>query len=130
MSGDVTLAGRKLAQVGLYCRDLERARLFYRDMLGLPLLFEAGNMLFFRLEGLRLMVGLAGRPEQTVGGSIIYFEAPDIDAVGAALEEKGVKFLGPALTVQQTQTHELKLREFLDPDGNALALMGMVPKAG
>ncbi len=39
-----------------------------------------------------------------------------------------MKFAGPAQTVQQTATHELKLREFFDPDGNALALMGMVAK--
>jgi catechol 2,3-dioxygenase-like lactoylglutathione lyase family enzyme len=129
MAVDSTLAGRKLVQMGLSCRDLDRARSFYRDTLGLPLLFEAGNMLFFQLEGLRLMVGLAQNPEQPIGGSIMYFDAPDIDALGAALETKGVKFTGPAVTVQQTQTHELKLREFYDPEGNPLALMGMVPKA-
>jgi catechol 2,3-dioxygenase-like lactoylglutathione lyase family enzyme len=129
MAADNALAGRKLIQVGLSCRDLNRARSFYRDTLGLPLLFEAGNMLFFQLEGLRLMVGLAHNPEQPIGGYIVYFDAPDIDALGAALQAKGVTFTGPAVTVQQTQTHELKLREFYDPDGNPLALMGMVPKA-
>ncbi len=123
------LGGRKLAQVGLSCRDLDRARAFYRDTLGLPLLFEAGNMLFFQLEGLRLMVGLAHEPDQPIGGSIVYFDAPDIDSLGAALEAKGIEFTGPALTVQRTDTHELKLREFFDPDGNALALMGMVQKS-
>lgn len=128
MESAPTLAGRNLVQVGLSCRDLEAARRFYRDILGLPLLFEAGNMLFFQLEGLRLMVGLTHKPEQPIGGSVLYFDAPDLDALGAALEGRGIKFLGPAVTVQQTQTHELKLREFFDPDGNALALMGMVPR--
>jgi hypothetical protein len=49
--------------------------------------------------------------------------------LGAALEARGVKFLGAAVTVQETETHQLRLREFFDPDGNALALMGMVPKS-
>ncbi|HEY1960805.1 MAG TPA: VOC family protein [Rhizomicrobium sp.] len=129
MGSDLSLASRKLVQVGLTCRDLDRARTFYRDTLGLPLLFEAGNMLFFQLEGLRLMVGLEHKPEQAIGGSLIYFDAPDMPGLGAALEARGVRFIGPAVTVQRTQTHELQLREFLDPDGNALALMGMVPKA-
>ena len=128
MESEPSLAGRKLQQVALTCRDLDRARSFYRDTLGLPLLFEAGNMLFFQLEGLRLMVGLAHKPDQPIGGSVIYFDAPDIEELGAALEARGIGFLGPAVTVQQTGTHELKLREFYDPDGNALALMGMVPK--
>jgi len=123
-----SLAGRGLVQVGLTCRDLERAKRFYRDTLGLPLLFEVSNMLFFQLEGLRLMVGKEHKLGQPIGGSLLYFDAPDIDALGVALETKGVKFVGPATTVQSTATHELKLREFFDPDGNALALMGMVAK--
>lgn len=128
MGDDIGLKGRPLVQVGLSCRDLDGARNFYRDTLGLPLLFEAGNMLFFQLQGLRLMVGLA-EPDRPIGGSILYFDASDMDALGATLEERGVTFLGPAVTVQRTETHELRLREFCDPDGNALALMGLVPKA-
>jgi catechol 2,3-dioxygenase-like lactoylglutathione lyase family enzyme len=127
MECNLTLAGRKPVQVGLSCRDLDRTRVFYRDTLGLPLLFEAANMLFFQLEGLRLMVGLTHEPDRPIGGSLIYFDAPDIDTLGPGLEAKGIRFTGPATVVQRTETHELKLREFFDPDGNALALMGMVP---
>src|SRR4051812_40238958 len=86
----------QVGEVGLSCRDLDRARSFYRDTLGLPLLLEAGNMLFFQLEGMRLMVGLAHNPERPVGGSIVYFDAPDMDALGAALEARGVTFTGSA----------------------------------
>ena len=127
MAQDLSLAGRKLAQVGLTCRDLDRSRSFYRDTLGLPLLFEASAMMFFQLEGLRLMIGKEHQPGSPLGGSLIYFDAPDIDALGQALEVRGIKFTGPATVVQRTETHEIKLREFFDPDGNALALMGMVP---
>jgi len=124
---DDTLAGRSLMQVALTCRDLERAKTFYRDTLGLPLLFEVSGMLFFQLDGTRLMIGKEQKPGSPIGGSLIYFNAPDIDTLGPALEKKGIKFVGPAGVVQRTATHELKLREFFDPDGNALALMGMVP---
>ena len=123
-----TLAGRKLQQVALTCRELDRSRTFYRDTLGLPLLFEVSNMMFFQLDGLRLMVGLAHQPDQPIGGSLVYFDAPDIDTLGPALEAKGIKFVGPAFVVQETATHRLKLREFFDPDRNALALMGLVAK--
>ena len=54
----ISLSGRPLTQVGLSVRDLDRARDFYRDVLGLQLLFETNGMLFFQLAGLRLMVGL------------------------------------------------------------------------
>jgi catechol 2,3-dioxygenase-like lactoylglutathione lyase family enzyme len=127
MGSELNLAGRKLAQVALTCRDLERSKAFYQGVLGLPFLFEASGMMFFQLDGLRLMVGRELKPDSPIGGSVVYFDAPDIDMLGPALEARGVKFFGPAQTVQRTETHELKLREFLDPDGNALALMGMVP---
>jgi methylmalonyl-CoA/ethylmalonyl-CoA epimerase len=121
------LAGRGLMQVGLTCRDLEIAKSFYRDILGLPLMFEVSGMLFFQLEGLRLMVGLQHTEDQPIGGSILYFNAPDIHTLGPALEARGVTFTGPPHVLQKTETHELMLRPFYDPDGNALALMGMVP---
>jgi catechol 2,3-dioxygenase-like lactoylglutathione lyase family enzyme len=120
----MSLAGRDLTQIALSCRDLERARNFYRDTLGLPFLFEANGMLFFQLKSQRLMIGLSA--DGPIGGAILYFDAPDIDTLGPELEAKGVVFLGPAVTVQRSPTHELKLREFRDPDGNPLALMGMV----
>jgi extradiol dioxygenase family protein len=84
-------------------------------------------MMFFDLAGTRLLIGTentAGRP----GGSILYFDAPDLDALAPALEAKGVKFMGPAQVVQRTETHELKIRAFRDPDGNVLQLMGNVPR--
>jgi len=121
-----SLTGRPLIQVALTVRDQDRARCFYRDTLGLPLLFEAEGMMFFQLDSLRLMVGLQHEPGQSIGGSLLYFDAPDIDALGQVLEEKGVVFVSEAKVVQRSKTHELKLREFFDPDGNALALMGSV----
>ncbi|HUJ02948.1 MAG TPA: VOC family protein [Rhizomicrobium sp.] len=123
-----SLGGRGLQQVALYCHDTARAREFYSGVLGLAFLFEASDMLFFQLKDMRLMVGKVRSPDQHVGGAILYFDAPDIDTLGPALEAKGVRFTGPAIVVQETATHRLKLREFRDPDGNALALMGLVAK--
>ncbi len=126
-SNPPTLRDRRLVQVALTTRDIHSSRHFYCNVLGLPLQFEAGGMLFFELPGLRLMIGAensAGAP----GGSILYFDAPDIDTLAPALEKKGVQFLGPVQTVQTTATHDLKLRVFRDPDGNTLALMGMVAR--
>ena len=121
------LAGRKLVQVALTVRDLDRARIFYCDTLGLPLLFEAGTMLFFDMSGQRLMVGLSEKPEQPIGGTYIYFDAPDLSALVPALKAKGVEMIGNTETLQRTDTHELKLQFFKDPDGNQIGLMGMVP---
>jgi catechol 2,3-dioxygenase-like lactoylglutathione lyase family enzyme len=112
--------------VALATRDAERSKRFYRDVLGLPLLFEVPNMTFYQLGELRLMVGV--EPSITPGGSVLYVDAPDIDSLGNELEQRGVRFGGAAIVVQRTEQGELKLREFKDPDGNSLALMGFVPK--
>ena len=100
------------------------------DTLGLPLLFEAGHMLFFDMGGQRLMVGLSEKPEQPIGGTYIYFDAPDVGALASKLRAKGVELIGAIETLQQTPTHDLKLQFFRDPDGNKPGLMGMVPKGG
>ena len=121
-----SLAGRKLVQVALATRDPERSKQFYRDVLGLPLLFEVPNMTFYQLGDMRLMIGV--EPSMTPGGSVLYIDAPDIDTLGSELEKRGVRFSGEATVVQRTDKGELKLREFRDPDGNPLALMGFVPK--
>lgn len=130
MGSELSLAGRKLVQVALTCRDLDRARIFYRDTLGLPLMFEAGTMLFFQLDGVRLMVGLAEKAGKPIaGGTYVYFDAPDLPTLVPALKAKGVEFIGNIETLQRTPTHELKLQFFRDPDGNEIGLMGMVPVA-
>ncbi|MGN6514493.1 MAG: VOC family protein [Rhizomicrobium sp.] len=129
MTQELNLSGRKLVQVALTCHDLDRARIFYRDTLGLPLMFEVPNMLFFDIGGQRLMVGLPEKPGQPVGGgTYIYFDAPDLPALAASLRTKGVEMTGDIETLQRTDTHELKLQFFKDPDGNEIGLMGMVPK--
>ena len=122
-----TLAGRRLVQAALTVTDLARSVGFYRDLLGLPLLFETNGMAFFQAGELRLMIG-TNSPDPPARGTVLYFDAPDIDDLAPALEAKGVTFIGPIEVLQRTETQELKLRIFRDPDGNPLALMGMVAR--
>ena len=122
-----TLAGRKIVQAALTVSDLFKSVAFYRDILGLPLLFETNGMAFFQAGELRLMIG-SNSPDPPARGTVLYFDAPDIDQLAPALEARGVAFTGHIEVLQRTETQELKLRIFRDPDGNPLALMGMVPR--
>jgi methylmalonyl-CoA/ethylmalonyl-CoA epimerase len=97
---------------------------FYRDTLGLPVLFETNGMTFFQSGATRLMIG-AAQPGQQVGGdAVIYFEPRDWSATESALEAKGIAFLHPAQKLQEAPGRELMLRAFKDPEGHTLALMG------
>ena len=121
------LAGRALVQVALPTRDLARARAFYEGVLGLPLMFETGGMAFFQLGNTRLMVG--EREAEKLGPGAVYFDAPDLPALAAALERRGAEFVGPAETLQRAEAGELQLRFLKDPDGNLIGLMGVVVAA-
>ena len=126
MSDD--LSGREFLQVAVSTADLPRAVAFYRDTLGLPFLFEVSGMAFFQVGAVRFMVGDAGPGFKPSKGSVLYFDAPDLPTLAHALEAKGVRFLEAAQTLQQTDAGDLMLRAFRDPDGNHLALMGVVPR--
>lgn len=127
------LDGRDLVQVALPTRVLSRAVDFYSKTLGLPLLFETNGMAFFRLGNLRLMIGQEEEPGESGPAdklrACLYFDAPDLPELGERLEAAGVRFLGPAETVQRTEAGNLQLRFFRDADDNLLALMGLVSHA-
>lgn len=125
----VELGGHRLQQVALTVADLPRAMAFYRDTLGLPLLFESNRMAFFDVAGLRLMIAEdRARPPAARPTSILYFDAPSFEATLAKLRSAGVTLEGGVETVQRSAAGELRLQQFVDPDGNALAIMGLVAK--
>ena len=118
------LQGHGFAQIGLQVSDLDRAVVFYRDVLGMKLLFTANGMVFFDAGDARLMIE-RGQPGRS---ATIYFDDANLERDKPLLEAKGVKFAGPVETVQRTASYDLKLLEFSDPDGNPLALMGKVTR--
>lgn len=113
-----------ICQIALASADPLKLVAFYRDTLGLPVLFEASGMTFFQSGATRLMIG-AAQPGQSVGGdAVIYFEPRDWSAAEARLEAAGIDFLHPAQPLQQAPGRELMLRAFRDPEGHTLAIMG------
>jgi predicted enzyme related to lactoylglutathione lyase len=120
---------KRFEQVAITTTNLAQSMEFYRDRIGLPLLFESNGMAFFDVGGVRLMVAFdkeraaAPRPQ-----AILYFHVDDFDRSVARLKASTIKLVGPVETVQSTSAGDLKLQQFEDPDGNALAIMGVVPR--
>jgi catechol 2,3-dioxygenase-like lactoylglutathione lyase family enzyme len=114
----------KIAQIALSTRDLAKAVAFYRDVLGLKLMFEVSGMAFFDAGGTRLMIGPAHHQGELQNNTYIYFDAGDWHATEAALTARCLKFERDAEVVQRAEGKEHALRFFKDPDGNALAIMG------
>lgn len=123
MTSNPELQLSTIGQIATVVHDVERAVGFYRDTLGMKLLFEVPGMAFFDCAGVRLMLGLPSAPEHDHKGSILYFKVDDIEAAHRTLDARGVPFERPPHLVHKAEDHELWLAFFHDPDGNLLALM-------
>jgi len=123
----MNLTNATVTQLLIPITDFERGVAFYRDVLGLPLLFAVPpQMAFFKCGTTRLLVGVIPEGQQAQRGSQIYFGVPDIHAVHAFLHEHGVEFKAPPHVVSRSAQGEVWLAEFVDPDGNQLALMSEI----
>ena len=118
------LSQSRIGQIAVTCKDVARASAFYRDVLGLRHLFDAGPKLsFYDCAGVRLMLTTAEAPEHDHPGSILYYFVSDIDAVYRELAAKGVKFADAPHVIAQLPDHDLWLTAFDDTEGNMLGIM-------
>ncbi|MGB7760536.1 MAG: VOC family protein [Bryobacteraceae bacterium] len=117
-----------IGQIGITITNLERAIAFYRDTLGLKLLFQVPGLAFFDCAGIRLMLSGAEKPGEQYS-SILYFRVPDIQAAAKTLDGRGAPFDRPPHLVARMPDHDLWMAFFRDPDRNLLALMSEVPRA-
>ena len=114
----------RIGQVAVCVKDLPGAVAFYRDVLGMKLLFEAPpNLAFFDCAGVRLM--LSG---EEGGASIVYYTVDDIAAAARTLESRGVRFETRPHAVARLPGADLWMAAFRDPSGNILELMSEVAR--
>src|ERR671913_590493 len=70
---------RRIGQIAVIAQDIARATRFYRDVLGMRLLFEAPpGLAFFDCGGVRLMLSPPEGSGSAAMSSIIYYDVPDI----------------------------------------------------
>ena len=118
-----------IGQIAIRARDLPEAVRFYRDVLGLDYLFEAGALAFFMCGDVRLMLS---PPEQDE------FDHPAPRCTSAyrtskpptaSCRPRGATFVDEPHLIAKLPDHELWMAFFRDPDGNLLlALMSEVPR--
>lgn len=114
----------RIGQIALHVSDADRAERFYRDTLGLPLLFRFGDLVFFDCDGVRLMLDGGHEPRGPGHAAFcIYLRVAGIEATAATLKTNGVYFEQPPHLVARMPDHELWMAFFRDPDNNLLALM-------
>jgi len=119
----------QIGQIFVNVKDLDRAIAFYRDILGMTFLFQAPpNMAFFDCGGIRIMLGIADRPDLDHPASIIYYKVEDIERIYETFKTRGVEFIVKPHLVAPMPTYDLWLADFKDSEGNFLALMSEVAR--
>jgi predicted enzyme related to lactoylglutathione lyase len=100
----------------LAVNDLERARRFYEEELGLEVEAEVAETVRYRCGG---GTGLAifERPMTPVDRTVAAFEVADIEAEIADLKRRGVEVEGV-----MTLTSGVRRAFFQDPDGNIIGM--------
>lgn len=107
--------------------DVERAKCFYRDTLGLTLLSEEPPFaLVFDANGVMVRLGMAKKlPE--AHGTVLGWRVPEIETAVEKLNGVGVRFERfPGLTQDEkgvwASPTGAKVAWFRDPDGNVLSI--------
>ncbi|HUO84627.1 MAG TPA: VOC family protein [Thermoanaerobaculia bacterium] len=118
-----------IRQIAVTARDVERAVAFYRDVLELPLLFQAPpGLAFFDCGGVRLMLSVPEAGELDHPSSILYFRVADIEQAHQILIGREVRFEEAPRLLARMPDHDLWLASFRDSEGNILALMSEKPR--
>ena len=113
-----------IGQIGLSISDLETAVAFYRDALGMKLLFTAPpGLAFFAAGNVRLMLSCPEQPDSERFTSALYFKVADIQVARDQLAARHVTFEVEPHRVARMPDHELWMAFFRDPDRNLLGLM-------
>jgi catechol 2,3-dioxygenase-like lactoylglutathione lyase family enzyme len=119
----------QIGQIAIAVKDLPSAVTFYRDVLGLPFLFEAPpHLAFFDCGGVRLMLTTPEKPEFDHPASIIYFKVVNIQETTAVLKARGVVFDSDPHLIAKMPNHNLWMAFVRDPENNLIGVMSEVER--
>jgi catechol 2,3-dioxygenase-like lactoylglutathione lyase family enzyme len=122
--------------ITLFEEDLERSKVFYQDVFGLPVVYEDANSAVFKFENTLINLlkipaavdlikpGVVAKPE---AGSRFQFTIPvdDVDAACAELATRGVELLnGP-----MNRPWGIRTASFVDPGGHIWEIAQPLPRA-
>ena len=107
-----------VGQIHISVTDIDTSVAFYRDVLGIPLLFQVPGMpmAFFASGDVRLYLGVPESPEFR-SKVVLYFTVTDIDAEYERLrDQQGMSFTGEPHVVHRDASGELWMTFIRDPD--------------
>src|SRR5262245_65390098 len=124
----------KVSHVILRVAEMARSVAFYRDRVGLPLLYSSGEFAAFDGGGVTLLLNQPDSPEPAPPSAglaaltEVVLEAADVAAAHAALVQRGIAFRVVPRVVTSDGQRDLLAADFRDPDGHVLSITGWVPR--
>jgi catechol 2,3-dioxygenase-like lactoylglutathione lyase family enzyme len=119
MDGYVSIGA--VGQVARSVNNIEDARTWYRDVLGLRHLYSFGNLAFFDCDGLRLFLSEGDGP---ASDSILYFRVDDVRSAASILTARGINFINaPHMIHKHEDGTEEWMAFFHDNEERPLAIM-------
>lgn len=120
----------QVKQIAITVAEVEASLTFYRDVLGLTVLFNAGPNLAFITDGkLRIMLSTPQGAGSVGVNSILYFEVTDIDTTFNAIVTRGALSERVPQLAAKMPDQDLWIGFIRDPDGNLIGLMEEKPSA-
>jgi catechol 2,3-dioxygenase-like lactoylglutathione lyase family enzyme len=122
---DALLKGARVDAITLFTEDLERSRLFYSDVFGLPMVFEDDNSAVFKFENTIINLLKIPAAHELIEPGVVADPATgarvqftigvdDVDAACAELGSRGAELLnGP-----MNRPWGVRTASFTDPSGH------------
>ena len=122
----------RIKQIAVPVDDVDKAKAFYKDALGMQHLFDAPPALsFFDCGGVRLM--LCGPAAQGTDGdkqhAVLYYDVSDIKKTYAAIKAAGAPSLAEPHIIARMNGREVWIAELADGHGNNVSLISEVPES-
>ena len=119
----------RIKQIALPVSDVEQAKQFYKDVLGMQHLFDAPpGLSFFDCGGVRLM--LSGPAAQGKNGdtqhAVLFYDVSDIKKTYASIKAAGAPSHAEPHIIARMNGREVWIAELGDGQGNFVSLISEV----
>ncbi|WHY00693.1 VOC family protein [Neobacillus sp. DY30] len=114
---------QQVGQIAIPVKNLDQAVNFYKETLGLPLLFTSNGLAFFDCNGIRLLLSVPETEEFARSSSVIYFQVENIKEAYEDLRNKEVSFIDEPHLIAKMGQIETWMAFFKDCEDNTHALM-------
>ncbi|MBC7985781.1 MAG: VOC family protein [Sphingomonadaceae bacterium] len=110
-----------IGQIARTVKDIDAARAWYGETLGLTHLYSFGNLAFFDCGGVRLFLS---QGDGDAAESILYFQVDDVRVACEALSARGIAFThAPHMIHRHEDGTEEWMAFFEDNEGRPLGIM-------